>query len=136
MDVLVKAGLVIVISLTMVAPAALAGDGGPTPEEAMKRFRKIALSGDVDGMRALVHERKGLKDEGRRVKLAEIDRDFMLHTEFLRAARSAKPSQCRPEWKRNKASCKVINSKHGGYRYTFYRSDGKAYLVKTSIVDL
>lgn len=133
-----KAGTLLVVALTFVlsAPAAAEAGSDPSPEAAMERFRKVALSGDVAGMKKLVHKTKGLKDEGRKVRLKEIDDGFMLNADFLKAARSSKPATCKKSWTRNKAQCDLVVGKHSGYRYTFYRSKGKAYLIQASILDV
>ena len=131
--VAVLCGLMLAVA---VVGTAVAQDGRPSPGEVLEQLRDIARSGDVDGMRHLIHPRKGLRDSGVKVKATEVDRDYLIHTGYLKAARSQKKARCDRAFKRGKAHCEIVlGARSGGFRYTFKAGKKGVFLVSTTVWD-
>jgi hypothetical protein len=126
----------LLLALLLATTGSAATGDRPGPAAVLERLRAIARDGDVDGMRRLVHPRKGLRDGGVRVAAREIDRDYLIHTGYLKAARSQRPARCDRAFKRGKARCEIVLSRsNGGFRYTFKATKAGVFLISTSVWD-
>lgn len=122
---------------TGVIAAAATNPIGPdeNPTDAMAIFQEIALKGDIKRFRAIIHPKKGLRDEGARVPNDKIDEQYMVDAPFLRAARSGKAARCDSRFRGGKAKCDIVVSHGGGYRYRFVRTKVGVFLVSAWVFD-